>query len=84
MTLDWTTLWDLAILAFMLWTASFGWDVWNYLWIKAGSLIRRKWHYWRAVTESGAQVLEGETPTLVPTTSGRLIQFSTSTIESDP
>lgn len=28
------------------------------------------------MTESGAQMLEGETPTLVPTTSGRLIEFS--------
>jgi hypothetical protein len=43
-----------------------------------------EWRYWRAVTESGAQVLEGVTPTLVPTTSGRLIQFSTSTMENDP
>lgn len=71
---DW---WDLGILALVLWTASFGWYVWNYLCIKAGRLIWRKWSYRRAMTESGAQMLEGETPTLVPTTSGRLIEFST-------
>ena len=36
---DW---WDLGILALVLWTASFGWYVWNYLCIKAGRLIWRK------------------------------------------